>query len=249
MLQVFLDGCCKTRSKCCLCCNGCTHVASVFFKCFIYLFGHMLASMFYLDVVCILSGCCIYFAMAFSSVFQVFLQVFYTYVVSVSTILFGYFKSRSGVAIWPVYCSCWRRREGFGGVQTPHGVRQYVECRCGNRVRMRGQLGQATSSTLARRGQLQRRWPPQLAMAIWLKTHLHGWDRIGGNKVYLLLDWSWGLLVVLLTRYTSNKTLTPCSFVGFSQSLSANQQCFPLTTNQHQPDLSAQKSTSEQALK
>ena len=30
-----------------------------------------------------------------------------------------------------------------------------------------------------------------------------------------------------------------CSLVGFSQDLSVNQQCFPLTTNQHQPSLSA----------
>jgi len=40
---------------------------------------------------------------------------------------------------------------------------------------------------------------------------------------------------------------TACSLVGFSQGLSASQQCFPLTTNQHQPGLSAQKPTSEQA--
>ena len=37
-----------------------------------------------------------------------------------------------------------------------------------------------------------------------------------------------------------------CSFVDFSQSLSINQQCFSLTTNQHQSNLSAQKPTSEQ---
>jgi len=38
-----------------------------------------------------------------------------------------------------------------------------------------------------------------------------------------------------------------CSLVGFSQGLSANQQCFPLIINQHQSGLSAQKPTSEQA--
>ena len=37
-----------------------------------------------------------------------------------------------------------------------------------------------------------------------------------------------------------------CSLVGFSQCLSVSQQCFPLTINQHQPGLSAQKPTSEQ---
>ena len=36
------------------------------------------------------------------------------------------------------------------------------------------------------------------------------------------------------------------SLVGFRQGLSASQQYFPLTTNQHQPSLSAQKPTSEQ---
>ena len=38
-----------------------------------------------------------------------------------------------------------------------------------------------------------------------------------------------------------------CSLVGFSQGLSAIIQYFPLTTNQHQSSLSAQKPTSEQA--
>jgi len=38
-----------------------------------------------------------------------------------------------------------------------------------------------------------------------------------------------------------------CSLVGFSQGLSVSQQCFSLTTNQHQSGLSAQKHTSEQA--
>ena len=37
-----------------------------------------------------------------------------------------------------------------------------------------------------------------------------------------------------------------CSFIGFSQDLSVSQQCFSLTINQHQSDLSAQKPTSEQ---
>jgi len=38
------------------------------------------------------------------------------------------------------------------------------------------------------------------------------------------------------------------SAVGFSQGLSASQQCFSLTTNQHQPGLSARQTTSEQAV-
>ena len=38
-----------------------------------------------------------------------------------------------------------------------------------------------------------------------------------------------------------------CSFVGFRQDLSASQQYFSLTTNQHQPSLAAQKPIDEQA--
>ena len=43
------------------------------------------------------------------------------------------------------------------------------------------------------------------------------------------------------------KIQSVCSLIGFSQGLLASQQCFSLTTNQHQPGLSAQKPTSEQA--
>ena len=42
-------------------------------------------------------------------------------------------------------------------------------------------------------------------------------------------------------------THTACSLDGFNKCLSASQQCFSLTTNQHQPDFSAQKPTSEHA--
>jgi len=42
-------------------------------------------------------------------------------------------------------------------------------------------------------------------------------------------------------------TQRACSLIGFSQGLSANQHCFSLTINQHQLNLSAQKSTSERA--
>ena len=41
---------------------------------------------------------------------------------------------------------------------------------------------------------------------------------------------------------------TACSLVSFSQGLSVMIQCFFLTTNQHQSDLSAQKPTNEQAV-
>jgi hypothetical protein len=41
---------------------------------------------FHTYVACVLSRCCIYFAMAFSSIFICFLQVFQTYVASVSAV-------------------------------------------------------------------------------------------------------------------------------------------------------------------
>jgi len=49
-------------------------------------------------------------------------------------------------------------------------------------------------------------------------------------------------------RATAMEYISAYSLVGFSQDLSASQQCFPLTPNQHQPGLSAQKPTSEQAI-
>ena len=57
---------------------------------------------------------------------------------------------------------------------------------------------------------------------------------------------------VFLCFHTSFHTLefsshSAYSLVGFSQSLSASQQYFSLTTNQHQPGLSAQKPTNEHA--
>ena len=49
----------------------------------------------------------------------------------------------------------------------------------------------------------------------------------------------------LLVHCRHGLPYSACSLVGFSQGLSAMIQCFPLTTNQHQSDLSAQKPTSE----
>jgi hypothetical protein len=71
-------GCCKSRSRFCICCNGCARMLQSFcFQCFIYFFIRMLQvclsrcyicfthmlHVFHLDVACT-------FAMAFSSVFR-----------------------------------------------------------------------------------------------------------------------------------------------------------------------------------
>jgi len=58
------------------------------------------------------------------------------------------------------------------------------------------------------------------------------------------LNLSTGLSTKIYSIFLSQPA---CSLVDFSQSLSISQQCFSLTTNQHQPNLSAQKPTSEQA--
>ena len=52
----------------------------------------------------------------------------------------------------------------------------------------------------------------------------------------------------MIDSYQSARLILACSLVGFSQGLSASQQCFSLTINQHQSGLSAQKPTSEHAL-
>jgi hypothetical protein len=84
-------GCCKSRSGCCICCNGYTrmlqayvsNVSSVFQTYVANVFIWML-HMFHTYVASILSGCCTCFYNYFSSVFQVFLQVFHMHVSSVS---------------------------------------------------------------------------------------------------------------------------------------------------------------------
>jgi hypothetical protein len=80
-----LCGCCKRRSRCCIFCNGCARILQAFIpnisvvfldvrcKCF----THMLY-VFYLNAAYVFNG--------FFKRFHVFLQVFQTYVASVSTV-------------------------------------------------------------------------------------------------------------------------------------------------------------------
>ena len=59
---------------------------------------------------------------------------------------------------------------------------------------------------------------------------------------YVVLREDAKVLVILI----STRRYSACSFIGFSHGLSTRQQYFPLTTNQCQPGLSAQKPISDQ---
>jgi hypothetical protein len=89
--------CCKSRSGCCICCDGCTYVANVYSQCFIC-FSNVCYKCVYLDVAYVLYICYKYFiwmlrmfAIVFKY-FQVFLQVFHMHVSSVSSIFIVCYK-------------------------------------------------------------------------------------------------------------------------------------------------------------
>jgi hypothetical protein len=122
-------GCCKSRSRCCICCNGYTcmlqvsipnvsavsdvwymrvylgvaYVSHLCCKCFI-----RMLHMFHIDVAYILQWLHTYFFSCFWRMLQVF-QLFRTYVANVSS---RCCKSRSGVShvtMGPICSSCWAR--------------------------------------------------------------------------------------------------------------------------------------------
>jgi hypothetical protein len=85
-------GCCKSRSGCCICCNGCIRMLQASLPNVSSVFSDVCCKCVYLDVVCISHRCCkcfIWMLRMFtmvSSVFQVFFQVFQTHVSSVSSV-------------------------------------------------------------------------------------------------------------------------------------------------------------------
>ena len=104
MLQKYVSsGCCKSRSGCCICCicmlQDFVPNVSVIFPTYVASVFICMLHVFHTYVACVLSGCCIYFAMIFSSVFRCFtsgsdvcckyFNCFRTYVANV---LFGCFK-------------------------------------------------------------------------------------------------------------------------------------------------------------
>jgi hypothetical protein len=103
MFQVFhmfhLDvaivscGCYKNRSGCCICCNGCTRMLQAFVPNISVVFPDVCSKCVYLNVTRVSHICCMcfiwmlyIFCNGFFKHFQLFLQVFQTYVASVSTV-------------------------------------------------------------------------------------------------------------------------------------------------------------------
>ena len=86
--------------------------------------------------------------------------------------------------------------------------------------------------------------------SVRVTTYNDHWIRF---SQYLLMVFLWAKCVFQLCPPAATCEVpasfhwSACSLVGFSQDLSAMIQCFPLTANQHQPGLSTQKPTNEQA--
>jgi hypothetical protein len=93
-------GCYKSRSRCCICCNGLYVCCKGLFLMFHLCFRIYVASVFYLDVTYVSQVCCkcfIWILHMFCNGFQTFsgfFLVFQTYVASVAS---RCFKSKSGV--------------------------------------------------------------------------------------------------------------------------------------------------------
>jgi hypothetical protein len=140
------DGCCKSRSGCCICCNGCTCMLLVS-QIFICVFRRILQVCLY--------GCCICFTYILQVFYCVLLQLFFTFsgvflnVLEVCFKCFIYlqtyiasvvsecFKSRSGVAHG--------MRVGRGHERSPRVVRR-ARALHGRAKRMRGCRSASTSA-------------------------------------------------------------------------------------------------------
>jgi hypothetical protein len=76
-------GYCKSRSGCCIYCNGYTRMLQTFVLNVSVVFPnvcckrvYLIIARFHIYVACVLSECCIYFAMVFSNVFRCFYKCF-----------------------------------------------------------------------------------------------------------------------------------------------------------------------------
>jgi hypothetical protein len=86
-----LDGYCKSKSGCCICCNGCTHMLQASVPNVSSVFSDICCMCVYLDVAYVSHNCCNSFiwmlrrfAMVFKHFSGVFLQIFQKHVSSVS---------------------------------------------------------------------------------------------------------------------------------------------------------------------
>jgi hypothetical protein len=87
--------CCKSRSRRCICCNGCTHILQVFLSICFICFTHML-KVFYLDIAYVCNGFQV-FLCVFSSVLDVCFKYFICLLLYVASVVSRCFKSRSGI--------------------------------------------------------------------------------------------------------------------------------------------------------
>jgi len=90
-------------------------------------------------------------------------------------------------------------------------------------------------------------WLEQAAAACWSSNDTIIWGHLD-KQLWLHPGRLRCVWTVEPGRTIYVRAVSAYSFIGFSQSLSASQQCFLLTTDQHQPGLSAQKPTNEQAV-
>jgi hypothetical protein len=84
-----LYGCCKSKSRCCICCNGCTLILQMFVPNVSSVFQTYVASVFHLDVAYVSHICCkclIWILCMFAMATHVFFLVFHTNVASVSIV-------------------------------------------------------------------------------------------------------------------------------------------------------------------
>jgi hypothetical protein len=90
-IAIISCGCCKSRSRCCTCCNSCVRMLQRFVFNVSLVFFMYVASMFYLDVAYVSHICCkcfIWILCMFCNGFQVFFWCFFA---SVSEACFKYF--------------------------------------------------------------------------------------------------------------------------------------------------------------
>jgi hypothetical protein len=104
--------CCKSRSGCCICCNGCTLMLQTSVPNVLSVFSDVCCKCVYLNVAYVSHICCKcfiwmlcmlqWFSSVFSSVFTSFSEVCFKYFICLQTyiasITSGCFKSRSGLA-------------------------------------------------------------------------------------------------------------------------------------------------------
>jgi hypothetical protein len=107
-------GCYKSKSRCCICCNGCTRMLQGSVPHVLSIFSDICCKCAYLDVTYVSHICCKCFIWMlcmlykiFKCFFQVFLQVFHMHVSSISSVftcMLQVLHSRSVLHLPPAFC-------------------------------------------------------------------------------------------------------------------------------------------------